>query len=95
MKNRLIEYNTFLENILDLLQENRNEINKRMINYESATEVGMQEFDYLKKELGKEIVQLLPSNNWKNYKNHKTFLKSQDNLVFLVAMYIRQKQYLF
>lgn len=54
----------------------------------------MQEFDYLKKKLGKEIVQLLPSNNWKNYKNDKTFLKSQDNLVFLVAMYIRQKQYL-
>jgi len=94
LKNELIEYNTFLENILDLLQENRNEINKRMINYESATEIGMQEFDYLKKELGKEIVQLLPSYDWTNNKNDKTFLKFQDNLVFLVAMYIRQKQHL-
>lgn len=65
-----------------------------MINYESATEVGMQEFDYLKKELGKEIVQLLPSNDWTNNKNDETFLKFQDNLVFLVAMYIRQKQHL-
>ncbi|MBT8395286.1 MAG: hypothetical protein KJN66_10610 [Bacteroidia bacterium] len=94
LKNKLIEYNTFLENTLDLLQENRNELNKRMINYESATEIGMQEFDYLKKELGKEIVQLLPSYDWTNNKNDKTFLKFQDNLVFLVAMYIRQKQHL-
>lgn len=94
LKNKLIEYNAFLENTLDLLQENRNEINKRMISYESATEIGMQEFDYLKKELGKEIVQLLPNNNWTNDKNDKTFLKFQDNLVFLVAMYIRQKQHL-
>ena len=94
LKNKLIEYNAFLENTLDLLQENRNELNKRMINYESATEVGMQEFDYLKKELGKEIVQLLPSKDWTNNKNDETFLKFQDNLVFLVAMYIRQKQHL-
>ena len=94
LKNTLIEYNAFLENTLSLLQENRNELNERMINYESATEVGMQEFDYLKKELGKEIVQLLPSNDWTKDKNDKTFLKFQDNLVFLVAMYIRQKQHL-
>lgn len=94
LKNKLIEYNVFLENTLDLLQENRNEINKRMISYESATEIGMQEFDYLEKELEKEIVQLLPSNDWTNNKKDKTFLKFQDNLVFLVAMYIRQKQHL-
>lgn len=94
LKNKLIEYNAFLENTLDLLQENRNELNKRMINYESATEFGMQEFDYLKKELGKEIVQLLPGKDWTNNKNDETFSKFQDNLVFLVAMYIRQEQHL-
>lgn len=95
LKNRLIEYNTFLENTLDLLAENRNEINKRVINYELTTELGIQEFDYLKKELGKEIVQLLPSNDWTNNKNDKIFLKFQDNLVFLITMYIRQKQHLY
>ena len=94
LKNKLIEYNTSLENTMDLLQENRDEINKRMINYELTTEFGIQEFDYLKKELGKEIVQLFPSNDWSNNKNDKTFLKFQDNLAFLVAMYIRQKQHL-
>jgi len=94
IKNKLIEYNTFLENTLELLQENRNERNKRMLNYELATEFGMQEFVHLKKELGKEIVQLFPSNDWTNKKKDKTFLLFQDNLVFLVAMYTRQKQYL-
>ena len=95
LKNRLIEYNTFLENTMGLLAENREEINKRVLNYdELSTEVGMQEFDYLKKELGKEIVELLPSNDWVNNKNDKIFLKFQDNLVFVVAMYIRQKQHL-
>ena len=94
LKNKLIEYNTSLENTLDLLQENRDQINKRIMNFESATESGMQEFDYLKNELGKEIVQLLPSSNWTNDKNAKEFLKFQDDLVFLVAMYIRQKQHL-
>lgn len=94
VKNKLIEYNTSLENTLGLLQENRDEINKRMVNYESTTAVGMQEFDYLKKELGKDIVQLLPTNDWTNTKNDETFLKFQDNMVFLVAMYIRQKHHL-
>jgi hypothetical protein len=79
---------------MGLLQENRDEINKRMVNYESTTEVGMQEFDYLRDELGEEIVQLLPSSDWTNTKNDETFLKFQDNLVFLVAMYIRQKHHL-
>lgn len=94
LKNELIEYNTYLENTLGLLQENRDEINKRMIDYEVVTGFGMQEFDYLKEELGEEIVQLFPSIDWTNNKNDKTFLKFQDNLVFLVAMYIRQKQHL-
>ena len=94
LKNTLIEYSTFLENTMNLLQENRNELNKRMINYESGTEVGMQEFDYLKKELGNEIIQLLPRKDWTNDKTDKIYLKFQDNLVFLVAMYVRQQQHL-
>ena len=94
LKNRLIEYNTSLANTLDLLAENRNEINKRIIDYKSITELGMQEFNYLETELGEEIVELLPNNNWTNDKNDNTFIKFQDNLVFLVAMYIRQKQHL-
>ena len=56
LKNRLIEYSTFLENTLDLLQENRTELNKRMSDYELAREFGMQDFDYLKQELEKEII---------------------------------------
>jgi hypothetical protein len=94
LKDRLIEYNSFLNNTLGLLAENRNEIIKRGINYDLTTEFGVQEFDYLKKELDKEIIELLPNDNWTNDTNDPTSIKFQDNLVFLVAMYIRQKQHL-
>jgi hypothetical protein len=94
LKNSVIEYNSSLKNTLDLLSENRNEINKRVINFELSTEFGIQEFDYLKKELGEEIIDLLPNTNWTNDVNNPIYIKFQDNLVFLVAMYIRQKQHL-
>lgn len=94
LKNRLIEYNSFLENTLDLLAEIRNEINKRVLDYELSTEVGIQEFDYLKKELGQEILVLLPNREWTSDTEDPIFIKFQDNLVFLVTMYIRQGQHL-
>lgn len=94
VKNSLIEYNSSLINTLNLLRENRDEIKKRVLSYESSTEVGIQEFDYLKNELGNTIVDFLPDRNWTNNANDKIFLKFQDNLVFLVAMYIRQRQHL-
>lgn len=94
LKNRLIEYNSFLENTLDLLAEIRNEINKRVLDYELSTEVGIQEFDYLKKELGQEILVLLPNREWTGDTEDPIFIKFQDNLVFLVTMYIRQGQHL-
>lgn len=94
LKNSLIEYNSFLENTLDLLAEIRNEINKRVLDYELSTEVGIQEFDYLKNELGQEILVLLPNKEWTNDTEDPIFIKFQDNLVFLVTMYIRQGQHL-
>ena len=94
LKKRLIEFNISLRNTLELLKENRIEINKRMLDYDMTTEVGIQEFDYLKNELGQDIIDLLPRKNWTNDKNNPTFVKFQDNVVFLIAMYIRQKQHL-
>ncbi len=94
LKNRLIEHSTFLNNTLNLLQENRNELIKRMMVYESVSDFGYQDIDYLKQELDKEIIALLPKNNWVNDPTHPIFLKFQDNLVFIIAMFIRQKQHL-
>ena len=94
LKNRLIEHSTFLNNILNLLKENRDEIIDRMADFEFISEFGFQDIDYLKRELDKEHIALLPKNNWTNDPNNPIFLKFQDNLVFFIAMLIRQKQHL-
>ena len=94
LKNRLIQHSTFLNNILNLLQENRNVIINRMSDFESMSEFGYQDIDYLKRELDKEHIALLPKNNWTNDPNNPIFLKFQDNLIMYIAMLIRQKQHL-
>ena len=94
LKNRLIQHSTFLNNILNLLQENRNVIINSMSDFELMTEFGFQDIDYLKRELDKEHIDLLPKNNWTNEPNNPIFLKFQDNLVVYIAMLIRQKQHL-
>ena len=55
---------------------------------------GYQDIDYLKRELDKEHITLLPKNNWTNDPNNPIFLKFQDNLIVYIAMLIRQKQHL-
>ncbi len=94
LKNSLIKYYSELENILKQLNQNRDEIIKRAFNYEYITEFGYQEFDYLNKSLGSEIIKLLPNENWTNNKNNKYFKKFQDDIVFIVTMNERQKQHL-
>lgn len=94
LKNSLIQHSTFLNNILNLLQENRNEILKRMSDYELIVDFGYQDINYLNQVLGKELVDLLPKNDWTNDPNNPIFVKFQDNLVIFIAMLIRQKQHL-
>ncbi|MAB47733.1 MAG: hypothetical protein CMC05_03795 [Flavobacteriaceae bacterium] len=94
LKNRLIQHSTFLNNILNLLQENRNEILKRMGDFELVSDFGFQDIDYLNQELDKELLDLLPNNDWTNDPSNPIFVKFQDNLVFFIAMLIRQKQHL-
>ena len=65
------------------------------MDYESTIEFGYQDIDYLNQELDKEHIALFPKNNWTNDPTHPIFLKFQDNLVFTVAMFIRQKQHLY
>ncbi|QIE58733.1 hypothetical protein G5B37_03890 [Rasiella rasia] len=93
LKNRLIEYSTFLDNSVNLLKENRNEIVKRYTDFELITELGYQDIDYMKKELDKEHIALLPNVNWTNDPTHPYFIKFQDNLVFILGMQIRQKHH--
>ncbi|WP_282042683.1 DUF6090 family protein [Winogradskyella flava] len=94
LKNRLIEYSTFLNNTLNLLKENRNEVVKRYTDFELITELGYQDIEYMKKELDKEHIALLPNTNWTNDPTHPYFIKFQDNLVFILGMQIRQRQHL-
>lgn len=94
LKNRLIQHTTFLNNILNLLQENRNVIINRMSDFELMSEFGLQDIDYLKRELDQEHIDLLPKNNWTNEPNNPIFIKFQDNLVTYIGMLIRQKQHL-
>lgn len=94
LKTRLIQHSTFLNNILNLLQENRNVIIDRMDDFELMSEFGYQDIDYLKRELDREHIALLPKNNWTNDPNNPIFLKFQDNLIVYIAMLIRQKQHL-
>lgn len=93
LKNRLIEHSTFLNNTIDLLEENRNEIVKRYTDYDLITELGYQDVDYMKKELDEELIAFLPKINWTNDPTHPYFIKFQDNLVFILGMQIRQKQH--
>lgn len=94
LKNRLIQHTTFLNNILNLLRENRNEIIERMGDFDLISEFGYQDIGYLNQALDKEQLDLLPKNNWTNEPNNPIFLKFQDNLVFFIAMLIRQNQHL-
>ena len=95
LKNRLIEHSIFLNNSLNLLKENRNEIVKRYTDFELITELGYQDIDYIKRELDKEHLALLPNVNWTNDPTHPYFIKFQDNLVFILGLQIRQKQHFF
>lgn len=94
LKNRLIQHSTFLNNILNLLQENRKVIIDRNSDFELMSEFGLHDIDYLKKELDQEHIDLLPKNNWTNDPDNPIFLKFQDNLVIYIGMLIRQKQHL-
>jgi len=95
LKNRLIEYSTFLNNTLNLLKENRNEMVKRYADFELVTEFGYQDIEYLKKELDEEHIAFLPNLNWTNDPAHPIFIKFQDNLIFILGMQIRQKQHFY
>jgi hypothetical protein len=92
-KNSLMEYYGNLENILRQMNQNRDELVRRSYPEEPAL-FGIQEFDYMKTSLGKEIFDLLPDEDWISDKTHKTFLKFQDNLLFILTMYERHKHHL-
>ena len=94
LKNRLIQHSTYMNNIINLLEENRNIIITRMSDFESMSEFGYQDIDYLNRALDNEHIALLPKSNWNNEPDHPIFLKFQDNLLLYIAMLIRQKQHL-
>jgi len=94
LKDLLIKHNTFLSNILNLLQENRHEIIRRTSNFDLVTEFGYQDMTYLSQELDEEHLALLPKNDWVNEPENRIFIRFQDNLVLLIGLLMRQEQHL-
>ena len=93
LKNNLSQYYSNLENLLKQINQNRDELVKRSYPID-ATGFGVQEFDYMQKSLGDEVIELLPKIDWIHDKNHDYFKKFEGDLVFTIAMYERHKQHL-
>jgi len=93
IKNNLIRYYSELENLTKQLNQNTDEIVRRAFDYKYVNEVGYQEFDYLKKALGPEILALLPKVDWHLNKESNYFKQFESNLVLMIALKERKKQH--
>lgn len=95
LKNSLIQYYSDLENIQSQMKQNRDERIKEtfeLIN--SSVGFGAQEFDYVRKILGPEIMKILPQDDWINDKNSESYQNFQRVLLFNISMAEREKQHL-
>ena len=93
LKNSLSQYYSNLENLLKQINQNRDELVQRSYPVD-ATGLGVQEFEYVKNSIGKDVYDLLPKLDWIHDTNHEYFKKFQSDLVFNIAMYERHKQHL-
>lgn len=93
LKNSLAQYYANLENILKQMNQNRDELVRRSYP-DYPADFGLQEVDYLKTSLGDEIIELLPNEDWIHHKDHESFRKFQNDLIFTLAMYERHKHHL-
>ena len=89
----LTSYYDIVENIVVQMNQNRDEMIKNVFGYDSDTEFGFQEFNYVNASLGPEIIELLPNVDWTKDKESKYFKKFQDDVVFIITMNERLKQH--
>ncbi len=96
LKNSLIQYYGELENKQFQLKQNRDETTKTVFELvKSNIDIGaIQEFEYVHRLLGPEILQILPQNGWTKDKNSDYYKKFQLALLFNIAMADREKQHL-
>ncbi|MDP5081305.1 MAG: DUF6090 family protein [Winogradskyella sp.] len=96
LKNSLIQYYSELENKQFQLNQNRDEITKKVFELvNTSIEIGaIQEFEYVHQLLDPEILKILPHDDWTKDKNSASYKKLQLVLLFNVAMADRKKQHL-
>jgi hypothetical protein len=90
----LTTYYDIVENIVIQMNQNRDQRIENVFGYDSYTEFGYQEFDYVNLSLGPEIIELLPNVDWTKDSESKYFKKFQDDLVFIITMNERHKQHI-
>ena len=93
IKNNLLRYYGELDKLLYQLEINRSKSMERVFLYDDHIQYGIQYYEYAKKSLGKEILEILPVNDWHLDSDSKYYKQFQNDLVFFVTMSEREKQH--
>ena len=93
IKNMLLQYNSDLESNLTVIRKNRDEFVKEIYKLTNTTvDFGLQEIDFVKKELTPEVLEILPKDNWTKDKTSKIYKDFQKILLFNLTTAAREKQ---
>ncbi|MEH6535893.1 MAG: DUF6090 family protein [Psychroserpens sp.] len=93
LKNNIIRYYVELDKLLYQLEINRSKSLQKAFSYDDNILFGFQNYDYVKKSLGNEILETLPVYNWQFDSESKYYKQFQNDLVFFVTMSEREKQH--
>ncbi|PHS67975.1 MAG: hypothetical protein COB12_01815 [Flavobacterium sp.] len=93
LKNNLIRYYVELDKLLYQLEINRSKSLEKVFSYDDGILFGFQNFDYVNKSLGNDILETLPVYNWQLDSESKYYKQFQNDLVFFVTMSEREKQH--
>ena len=74
------------------MEENKVKVSLDVVNTDMG--LGIQEFEYMKKQLEPEILAILPDDDWIKDKSSQTYIKFQHLLLFNIAISDRAKQHL-
>jgi len=94
IKNSLIQYYSELDSKLYQLKRNLDTNINEKFDLITLFDFGLQEFNYINKLLGPEIIQTLPHEDWTKDKSSEMFKKFQLILVFNIAMADRERVHL-
>ena len=83
LKNNIIRYYVELDKFLYQLEINRSKSLEKAFSYDDNILFGFQNYDYVKKSLGNEILDTLPVYNWQLDSESKYYKQFQNDLVFL------------